>query len=691
MRGLALWCLALVAVGCVQQGQAPPAGRAQGPAPTAAAVPAHRDVELEVRQRYRRDGGDLVLDRTEFTVTAARPDGLELLVLAQGERPIDIVPVGSGFITITDYVSPGFVVDRLSLGDAATGSRRLNWRGAGLPAGVETDPYRAVYVLAARDGTMTTTLTWHQEDRAPAPAASGLDLRLYPATFASAFASDQTPSLGVALFNTERDRRSIRLACTLAPVASGQWPVASNQWPVAGPESAVPSDAGLPCGGAGAPPREVLLEPLEKVSFDWPLAVPGYGKWTVRVRAEGEGSEAATGLSEASASVVRFPSRPAAQRYAEQSRFGVNWAPQRALPLLARAGIRWERHIFALWDVLAAERGAARWSYSDAYLRAAQAHGIQLLGYFLGYDKRWTRGLPLSDDFARLVGDVVERYRGSVQHWELWNEPEEPTFFRGSVEDYLALHEGGAAAVRQADAAARVHMAGSGHWRAGQFVDRFLQLGGGRATDIANLHPYAFPQPPEEEFRRRIQQSQRLLQQHRLNRPLWITEMCWPTHPDFSPGHYWVSEEEQAQFLARAAVLAVAEGVEKIFWFGLGDNPLDRPNYYPYNGCGLVDWDGFARPALVAYANLSWHLEGSSYLGRLPLGDEALQAHLFRRGEEGVAVVWSARVPRTVMLPFQPAEGDVRDLYGNPIPFERARDGIHLVAGGSPAYLTFGL
>ncbi|MBI2911068.1 MAG: hypothetical protein HYY05_02920 [Chloroflexi bacterium] len=676
--GVVLCWLGLgVGVACWQAagpGFTPPLGQAHTPA-AAAAVGSH-DVELEVRQRYRPDGDGFALDSTEFVVVAPGRDRVDLIVLSQGEHPIGAIPRGSGVLTITDYVSPGLVVDRLSFGGATDGLYRLSWPATGLPEGVATDPYRSTYVVAAGDGTVTSTVTWRHEGRLSTTDDDGIHLGLDAATVASAFAADETPRMGVALFNAGSQRRSIRLTCTMLRHGAGD------------EESA--------CAGGPDQTREIRVAPLERVSFEWPLALLGYGKWDVRVRGEeaGETGAEVSGAGKpprwlSSASVARYPSR-VDRPDAERSQFGVNWAFKRALPLLARAGIRWERRIFVLWDTLAGTGVEKRWLYSDAYERAASAHGIGLLGYFEAYDERWKGGVPPADEFGPLVGEGVGRYGGSVRYWELWNEPDNPIFFRGGVGDYLLLHQRGAAAARQADPSARVLMAGLGEWGAGQFADRFLEQGGGRETDVASLHVYALPRPPEEDFRKRIQQSQRLLQRYGVARPLWITEMCWSTHPDFAPGSYWVTEEEQAQFLARAVVVALAEGVEKVFWFAFADGPGGRSDYYPANGCGLVDWEGFARPALVAYANLSWHLEGADYVGRLPLGDEALHAHLFRRGDEGVAVVWSVRVPRLVTLPLQPGGGEARDLYGNPIPYERTPDGVRLLAGGGPAYFTFG-
>lgn len=60
------------------------------------------------------------------------------------------------------------------------------------------------------------------------------------------------------------------------------------------------------------------------------------------------------------------------------------------------------------------------------------------------------------------------------------------------------------------------------------------------------------------------------------SRPVWLTEMGWATHR----GAYGVGEDQQAHFLARTYITALAQpNVEKIFWYDFRDDNASGASY----------------------------------------------------------------------------------------------------------------
>ncbi len=164
---------------------------------------------------------------------------------------------------------------------------------------------------------------------------------------------------------------------------------------------------------------------------------------------------------------------------------------------------------------------------------------------------------------------------------------------------------------------------------------------------------------------------------------LWITEVNWPlagTGP-WSPaaGRPNVGEEEQADFLVRYYVLALASGLaEKVFWW-----QLVAPGY------GLVDsrdtpWR--RRPSFAAFRTLVARLDGATFVE--PTGDarkDEVRRFVFRRGDESFAVVWSAHGPAEVEF-----ARPVRQVFGRDGDEEPVRAGTHRFAvDGSPKYVVF--
>src|SRR5205085_6742005 len=68
------------------------------------------------------------------------------------------------------------------------------------------------------------------------------------------------------------------------------------------------------------------------------------------------------------------------------------------------------------------------------------------------------------------------------------------------------------------------------------------------------------------------------------SKPLWITEVGWPTHDRA----YGVPEEKQAQYIARTALASFAQGIPVVNFYTYGD--YDDPT-----GANQEAWFGFFR------------------------------------------------------------------------------------------------
>ena len=118
----------------------------------------------------------------------------------------------------------------------------------------------------------------------------------------------------------------------------------------------------------------------------------------------------------------------------------------------------------------------------------------------------------------------------------------------------------------------------------------------------------------------------------------WITEVNWPLREGpHSPAGRAVSvdEEQQADYLTRYYLLALGTGlVERVYWWQL-----------VARGYGLVvrteSGELRRRPSFRALANLTRHLEGTTFLGPLPSA-EPVRLYLFRQADGDELVVgWS--------------------------------------------------
>ncbi len=95
------------------------------------------------------------------------------------------------------------------------------------------------------------------------------------------------------------------------------------------------------------------------------------------------------------------------------------------------------------------------WEPVDREVEAFQRHGF-LMHYLVSYGhpryarepwatqlkgKRWSlqTAPPRLDEWTRYVRDLATRYDGRIMMWEIWNEPDLSSFWKGSTDDYLEL------------------------------------------------------------------------------------------------------------------------------------------------------------------------------------------------------------------------------------------------------------
>jgi hypothetical protein len=418
--------------------------------------------------------------------------------------------------------------------------------------------------------------------------------------------------------------------------------------------------------------------------------------------------------------------------------------------LLKEAGVQWVREEFS-WDRVQREPGgpfgfggdgSGMYDY-DHSVAALRYSGIQIMG-LLDYQPGWFAGqnVPL-DQWVKEWGDYVYQTvahfgrGGGVKYWEIWNEPNVEHFGYGAglrtIDDYARLLGVARAAAKSADPDATIVLAGLAPvWNYPRspstydyfdYLEALGKLGAWQNFDVLAVHPYR-PDSPEGAPWRRDHAATFPEEMGRLNdlmlrygpRPVWLTEVGWTTNRGF-PG---VSEDQQAQFLARLYVMALAEpSIEKVFWYDFRNDaqpgsPYDRPafndTYHEFH-YGLLrrafpldaNSPSLRKPAFLAYRTLTSELAG---LGLLEVPSNGRRGDMpntywYRFGggsaAEGtvrrVDVLWNTDSPNQVVaIPCNCREALVRHWNG------RARYLIYPEGGflslrldeqGSPVYVEY--
>lgn len=198
------------------------------------------------------------------------------------------------------------------------------------------------------------------------------------------------------------------------------------------------------------------------------------------------------------------------------------------------AGIGYIRSDVRMADLRRSD-GTLDFAAYDRLVDDLAARNIRWLPILYGYGTRGRDDVSrYTDDDFRRYGEFVEAF---VRHFgvrvpvvEIWNEANLDHFFKGADPAlYARLLRTAHAAVKRADPSVRVAFTGT----AGvplDWIEKAFQAGATNAFDVMNVHPYSHPRAPEGVLDARLEGLRALLAKHGCgDRPVWITEIGWPT------------------------------------------------------------------------------------------------------------------------------------------------------------------
>jgi len=429
---------------------------------------------------------------------------------------------------------------------------------------------------------------------------------------------------------------------------------------------------------------QVKLDGQPTVSREVQIPLSALGPVEVTARAS---------LGDASASgtltLSVLPPAPGAG-LAPESAFGINGhiPSLEELKMMQRAGIKWCRCDW-LWAIQQPGPGAFAFDRFDQLVADARECGISLLP-ILCYGVEWASTKPAGaegdaanyapklEPWLTYVRENVARYKDSITYWEVWNEPN-IGFWLSTDDEYVELLKATYTAAKEANPECKVLMGGT----AGAPVDyirTLYQAGCKGSFDVMNIHPYQYPTAPDDGLARSIEAVRKLMAEYDdAAKPIWITEIGYPNHT----GTSGVDLRTQAAYLARTYVIALASGVDKLFWYDY-QNGTD-PAYNEHN-FGIVFADNTPKPCLHALRTTADLIVGKSLVTRVTGSGAA--GCLFAAGSDRVLVAWATGDEGSLSVPFV-GEGSEFDLMGNARPLRLSGPGTPLAVTRFPAFYSF--
>ncbi|MGS0891173.1 hypothetical protein ACVBGC_01235 [Burkholderia stagnalis] len=310
--------------------------------------------------------------------------------------------------------------------------------------------------------------------------------------------------------------------------------------------------------------------------------------------------------------------------------------------------------------------------YPDAF-NVLPHNGLEVKGIL-----QWSPdGQPLSFPAGNLsawrdyVRDLVGRYQGRVNAWEVWNEPPNftadtsPASYAKIVQAAYDMAKATAPGVRIGLAAKSSHV---------KWLAESIDAGAAGHYDYITLHPYETAglvrKGWEAEYMAIVPTVRKMLAEKdpaRVNVPIEFTEVGIPTNwPNRTFGNA-VPEQEQADNLVKFYTMGIAQGVSQIHWFEPydGDTPDPQTSSAPF---GLQQVDGRLRPAYVALKTLISDLgQKPAYLGWTDFGGAGYGFYFALRYND---VDW------TVLVAWATPGKEIPLTFASPVDVVKPSDGV---------------
>ncbi len=305
------------------------------------------------------------------------------------------------------------------------------------------------------------------------------------------------------------------------------------------------------------------------------------------------------------------------------TRFGIYGRQSGPMDMAQGTGAGWIREEVR-WDWIQHPIGAWDWGFTDEMVQDARSRNLNILG-LLGYNnsaqKAGTVNFTVPDIglWKTFVLNTVYRYKDRIHVWEVWNEPDNPYFWNGSVADYVNLLRETYNTIKSVDPAAVVMNGASSNLDLNWF-NQFLDQGGAQYADILGFHPYPSQASIDNGDYQKNDLAHLTAIQARTGKSWWFTEIGWSSASGSGVG----SEQAQASYMVRQYVESLdypGLDVRHIFWYDFHDDGTDPGN--AENNYGLIrnDW---ATPEVL--------LSGLSADGRAPERRRIAGNSGFRRG-----------------------------------------------------------
>ncbi len=288
---------------------------------------------------------------------------------------------------------------------------------------------------------------------------------------------------------------------------------------------------------------------------------------------------------------------------------------EKSARLMKEAGAGFVRMDFLWYDI---EPGPGIFDFAkhDRIVDILNKNNIKVLG-ILHYNPSWDNEpwnkAPNPLLYERYAANVVKHFRDRIKYWEIWNEPDEKTYWvpQDDMKTYTELLKRVYPAIKKVDPTCKVLMGGVSKTQV-LSLKRIYKNGGRDYFDIVNIHPFINPLYPDainmvEGIYKGVYKVMQEFGDE--NKKIWFTEIGCPgvKTPNKSNG-WWEglspTEEQQAMWVEKVYTNCLKwKNVEKVFWAFFRDTDNHYKSGVDY--FGLIRTDFSKKPAYQMHKKIA--------------------------------------------------------------------------------------
>jgi len=353
---------------------------------------------------------------------------------------------------------------------------------------------------------------------------------------------------------------------------------------------------------------------------------------------------------------------------------------QQEYELLDYLGVRWILHTFS-WDRIEREPDQWNFQYYDEIVDTAGQAGIKTLG-LLAYDSPYIHADNNRHDyippdkipyFLEYVRRTVLHFRGRVDAWCIWNEPN-ARFWTGTDQEFIELARLAADAVREVDS--EVILMGGAFNRGifglpKKFIQGLFESGAMEKVDAVAFHPYEL-NPARSA--RLFDKFRKMVEPYGFGDKIWIKEAGYPTGGRYPTK---IPEKKLSPYVIKTFTLMAVRGTRVLLWYQLFD-PVNRRVSNSEDYFGLVrSRDDYTSKGAEAFRLCATFISGTSLRTQELVQENlpaSLAAYYFCGNETNTLVLWnnspaaikiSAALPGTGHTRHDPATGAAESIQAN--------------------------